>query len=205
MRYIFDILVNFRKNLYDFYDWNKEDEILNIRKIPIVKVSKEDYRAFYFSLVRVSDDFLEKIENKTDVFHRIQFRIIKHACILTDGVQAIAIKFENKENRLVSKLLFEEEEEVLELSEKMKEMNIAYQVLEDKEFLLETRKETKMNAYIKKELQKLSNEKLCYLYFECFNQKNKDRTSILRHFLETQDFTIKKKAYDFLKVISIKK
>ena len=34
MNYIYDILLNFKNKLYDFYDWNINDDITHIRKIP---------------------------------------------------------------------------------------------------------------------------------------------------------------------------
>ena len=36
MNYIYDILINFNENLYDFYDWNLNDQIDHIRKIPVI-------------------------------------------------------------------------------------------------------------------------------------------------------------------------
>ena len=37
MNYIFDVCLNFNKELYNFYEWNNEDEILYILKI-IIKI-----------------------------------------------------------------------------------------------------------------------------------------------------------------------
>ena len=39
MNYIYDILLNYNKKLYEFYDWNLSDSIVHIRKIPIFKIS----------------------------------------------------------------------------------------------------------------------------------------------------------------------
>ena len=38
MTYIYDILLNFNEEYYEFYDWNKEDTIVHIKKIPIYKI-----------------------------------------------------------------------------------------------------------------------------------------------------------------------
>ena len=38
MNYIYDILLNFNDMLYDFYDWNVKDNILHIRKIPLIQI-----------------------------------------------------------------------------------------------------------------------------------------------------------------------
>ena len=39
MTYIYDILLNFKEELIEFYDWNKNDNIIHIRKIPLLKIS----------------------------------------------------------------------------------------------------------------------------------------------------------------------
>ena len=33
MNYIYDIVLNFNSNNYEFYEWNKNDNIINIRTI----------------------------------------------------------------------------------------------------------------------------------------------------------------------------
>ncbi len=32
MEYVYDIVLNFRDKYYDFYEWNKKDKIINIKK-----------------------------------------------------------------------------------------------------------------------------------------------------------------------------
>ena len=39
MSYIYDILLNYNKELYDFYEWNLDDDICHIRKTPLFKVT----------------------------------------------------------------------------------------------------------------------------------------------------------------------
>ena len=41
MNYIYDILLNFQNEYYDFFEWNTNDQITHIKKIPIIKVSNE--------------------------------------------------------------------------------------------------------------------------------------------------------------------
>ena len=42
MNYIYDILLNFNNIPYDIFEWNKDDKILHIRKIPLIKLSTFD-------------------------------------------------------------------------------------------------------------------------------------------------------------------
>ena len=41
MTYIYDILLNFKDELIEFYDWNKNDNIIHIRKIPLLKITAD--------------------------------------------------------------------------------------------------------------------------------------------------------------------
>ena len=41
MNYVYDILLNFNEIGYYFYDWNGNDNILHIRKIPIFKIDSK--------------------------------------------------------------------------------------------------------------------------------------------------------------------
>ena len=41
MNYVYDVLVNFKYPFIDFYEWNNDDKILNIKKIPFIKVTSE--------------------------------------------------------------------------------------------------------------------------------------------------------------------
>ena len=47
MNYIYDILVNFKETLYDFYEWNKNDNITHIRKIPLFRINDIFFKDFY--------------------------------------------------------------------------------------------------------------------------------------------------------------
>ena len=42
MIYIYDIALNFQKNYYQFFEWNRHDKIKNFSKIPIYRVSDDD-------------------------------------------------------------------------------------------------------------------------------------------------------------------
>ena len=65
MNYIYDILLNFKEEYYDFYDWNKNDNIVHIRKIPILKIDTIDLYNIKNNKIKIELKFLEKIRNKT--------------------------------------------------------------------------------------------------------------------------------------------
>ena len=64
MIYIYDILVNFsKKEPYDFYEWNKDDEVINIKKIKLVRVTTKTLKELLEYESNIEKDFLLKIYN----------------------------------------------------------------------------------------------------------------------------------------------
>ena len=43
MDYIYDIVLNFQSNYYEFYEWKTTDKIINVKKILVYLVSNQDY------------------------------------------------------------------------------------------------------------------------------------------------------------------
>ena len=41
MKNIYDILVNFKKIPYEFYEWNKNDDIKHVKSIPTFRISSD--------------------------------------------------------------------------------------------------------------------------------------------------------------------
>ena len=42
MNYVYDIYLNLNNVLYDFFDWDKNDKLIHIKKIPIFKIWNKD-------------------------------------------------------------------------------------------------------------------------------------------------------------------
>ena len=57
MNFIYDIVLNFNKEYYYFFEWSKNDNIVNVKKIPLFLVSKETYNNMKCNIVTVSDSF----------------------------------------------------------------------------------------------------------------------------------------------------
>ena len=92
----------------------------------------------------------------------------------------------------------QEEMEVIEVATRMKEMSIEYEILTKRLNNLKTRKELEIEEYVKKELNKLEKnneeEKLKYLFFECFGKKEYDIKKL---------YSESNKIYEILKLIQI--
>ena len=114
MNYIYYILVNFNDNLYDFYEWNTDDNVTHIRKIPLFRVATSTLEQIKNFNLKVDLDFLKKIENKTEKFTSRDVEKIHYAALFSDLNDVIALKFNEKGNSIgISRLLIDECEDVL--------------------------------------------------------------------------------------------
>lgn len=214
MNYIYDILINNNNLLFDFYEWDSCDDILHIRKIPFFRVNNTVMNDLKNNEIVVSDEFIEKIKNKTDVFNKKKISDVSYSCLFSDSSEAICLIFDKNGNSLGrSKLLVDEEMEVLEVSQRTSETEIRYNKTNKiKIEQFKTRKELEMQRYLEQELTKLelndNLSKIEYLSYECFNKNLKDKSKIIneiRKTLEKDWDEIAYKLHDFFKLTSIKK
>lgn len=190
MKNVYDILVNFKKRAYEFYEWNKEDDIEHIKVIPSFKVSSKCLYDFINYRVKVDEVFLNQIYGKSETFNNHLIKTIDYACILHNDDVCLAVEF-NSDGNLIgkSRLLFDEEEDVISQSSNLDEITLSY-IIEDKTIIDKkyTRKELNTVSILERYLDNLYNKKeedeIKYMYFECFDLMEEDI----------------KKAYDNLKV-----
>lgn len=214
MNYIYDILLNFQQDFYEFYEWNLNDDIAHIRKIPLYKISSDDLYKIRTGSVRVSTSFLCTIFNKTEIFTSRNVKAIPYACLFSDDNTCCAVMFDENGNLLSrSSLLLDEENEVLEVVLKLDIDSIDFEICHEgvmNNFF--TRKEQAIGKYIQNEMHKLIQEddvsKLKYLYYECFDEKEENRDVILSRIqkeLSTHFDQVYLSIYNFLKLTSIKR
>ena len=208
MNYIYDILLNFNNVLYDFYDWNLNDNIIHIRRIPIMRIDKNNFKNIKNNKIKINSSILEKIKNKTEIFTNRNLKNIEYACLFCSENSTIAIKFDSYGKSISkSSLLVDEESEVCDSFYNEDISNFSYEVLsKDNIDLFKTRKEKEIYLYILKELKKTNKEKLKYLYFECFKKQENDCKKILNKIIEelNNNFNdIYKTIYNFFKLTSI--
>ena len=205
MNYIYDILANFNENYYDFYEWNTKDEIIHIKRLPIIKVTRNFLSNIKQNEIIVEKELLEKIYKKTELYKNKQ-KTYNYVCALCDGTKALIVKFE-KNGKVLGKssLLLDEEKEIIDICETIETSE--YKIKENKNKTNEdfkTRKEIEISKYIMKELKKINEEKLKYLYYDCFEKKENDTKKILNE-IKNNFENIYMKIYDFLKLTSINK
>lgn len=210
MNFIYDILVNFNENLYDFYDWNVSDNVNHIRKIPLFRVETSVLEKIKCFNLKFEPNFLKKIENRTEKFTSRDVEKINYAALFSDCNDVIAVKFSmDGINYQMSKLLVDEQEEVIEVCNRCSEINPLFEILKQKNKNgFKTRMQIEKMNYLLNSLNRLEKnsefEKLKYLYFECFSEKQDSIKVIINKLKEAIDNDKKKKImYDFFKLISI--
>ena len=178
MKNIYDILVNFKKIPYEFYEWNKEDDVKHVKKMPSIKVSDSALYDIFYNDVVVSKNFLDQIKDKTEIFFGRTIKKVKYACLIYNDDVALSILLnDNGEIIGKSKLLFDEEEDVLKEDVPVKEID--YNIIKkSKKISGLTRREEKIVLLLSKYLDKIheskKNDEIKYMYFECFNKVEED-------------------------------
>lgn len=179
MNFIYDIVLNFNKNYYNFFEWNKKDNITSIKKIPLFLVDKDTYEIMKYDNVTVDNNFIEAIKDKTFTFSRVK---LGPSCLITNGKEALGLLF--KENGMLikrSSLLLDEEDEVIDevigndtykieiiKHHKLKHENVNRIEKEKKEFLIK---------YINKEKSDIN---LKYLYYDYF-EKEENNINVIKN------------------------
>lgn len=180
MNYIYDIILNFNKDYFEFFEWKKGDKIINVKKIPAFRVSSEDLKNLKYNFVKVSKKFLDKIYDLTLFYSKMDY---KYMCLVSDTNETIGLMFD-KDGKLIkrSSLVFDEEEEVNEEVEREEEINIEYIDNKYKEIECISRIEKERRDYLFKFVNNLDIEKdegiLKYMYYDYFEVEEDDTVKI---------------------------
>ena len=207
MNYIYDIVLNYKDLLYEFYDWNLSDNIKHIKKMPLFRVKKEVLYDLKNYEVKFNENFLKQILNKTEFFSNKNIRYLEYAFVICDDDEILAFEIKNNFVKL-SRLIVEEELEILDMINKMDIFDISYVKMKKRKIEnFKTRREMDLEKYLKKELKKLQDEnidKLKYIYYECFDEQENDRNKIiskLNYELNKNFNLLSEKLYAFFKLV----
>lgn len=210
MKNVYDILVNFKNSPYEFYDWNKEDDIKHVKKIPSFKVCDKTLKQIIDYEFVLEKEIMEKIKNQTEIFINRKSYILKYALIAFNDDLAIALIFNDKGIVMgKSKLLFDEEDDVIKCGKNLEVSNIKIKLLNKiHNNLSYTRNENKdinlLKRYIKYIYDDNKNDELQYIYYDCFNKKENDKNVIYKNIIESiekLDFTIIRKIKEYINLI----
>ncbi len=171
MNYYYDIVLNLNEELYEFYEWEENDSIDFIKKIPLFRVSTKTLKDNLKYQTKFNQDLIEQIKNKTIIKKNEN---LENVFLISDTKNAIALEINNEGlviNR--SKLLVSDEMNLIEMIYSLKEVKIEYEKIKKYEVRKELRQIEKIKKLIKCEIDLLYKEKnrskLKYLYYEWFN------------------------------------
>ncbi len=168
MDYVYDIVLDFQDEYYDFYEWQARDKIINIKKIPIYKINSKDYLNIKYHDVTIDKKALPK-QSKIYLF--------------TNGVEIIGILLNNNGKVLKkSSLIFEESDDILSDKEHIKFINLKYKIDKKHKYLYTSRIVKERQKYINNYLKNIYNAKdkyyLKYLYYEIYKIDEDDMEKI---------------------------
>ena len=172
MNYIYDVILNFTDNYYyDFYEWSNNDNLINVRKVPIIKVDKDTLYDFMNYIIKIDESLLKLIENQS-IFLRRDKHKYDYSLILSNGEKSIGLCFNKNGNVLYkSAMLLDEEEEANKIALNIKTKSLLYKKYDNNcNNLLrcDLRNKNKILQIIKNEYYNKEYDRLKYIYYEVY-------------------------------------
>ena len=189
MEYVYDIVLNFQDKYYEFYEWRKKDKIINIKKIPIYKITNKDY-------LNIKNNNISIIKNTLPKPNKM--------FLLTNGKEVIGILIDNIGKILKkSSLIFEEADDILFDVDKIELINIKYNIIKINKLNNFSRIQEEKIKYINKYLNKQKDEYvLKYLYYEIFKVEQDDIKLVYKELLNLQKTNINR-LYNGIKKVNL--
>lgn len=205
MNYIYDVVLNFNRDYFEFFQWRKGDKVINVKKIPVFRVSDEDMNILKYNTVKVSNEFLNKIFELTLFYNRNE--TYKYTCLISNGNESIGLMFD-KEGRLIKKssMIFDEEEEVNEEVSNQDIMKINYieNIFREIDYISRIDKERKEYLYkFINNLDIMDNANILkYIYYDYFEKEEEDPVVIKKLILnELDNYSCNNKLYELVRFL----
>lgn len=199
MIYIYDVLLNFNECLIEFFEWEEDDDIKYIRKIPVFNVSSKTIRDFVLYKVKLEKELENLIKDKA-LFYDENSSGCQNVALIADGKMALGINVSDGEIVGISRLLLDEELEVLKLVGRIPETIVSYEIIgkrKEKRNKCLTRNELKIIKSLKEEFTQLYNEnkveKLNYYYYEYFNERSNDKELVYNALIDSVEHNFNEK------------
>ena len=209
MSYVYDLILNFISEYYEFYEWKNIDTIYHIKRINLIMVDSKTYNDIYDNSVLFNKDFLLSIYDKCEYYTNRKVDTIPYAFLITDSYRVMGIVLSNSGKTIkYSSLLLDDEEGILDLCEKLGIVKLDYKIIKKRnknDFI--TRNEKSIIKFIKKDLlnnySKKNISKLKYLYYEYFNKQSDDINVIYEELSQELMKTINEKHYELYNLIKL--
>ena len=187
MVYIYDIVLNFNDELLEFFEWEDNDDIKYIKRLPLIRVEDSLIKDVLENDILFDDLLLDQIKGKTIYYDskNENYPVV----VLSNQDIAIAILINNNGYKY-SRLLLDEEYEVLNIVSKLSITKVDYSIIGKKSINNNlTREERKIRGILLKEIDYLYNsnklDKLNYYYYEYFNEINNNKEEVYKRLKET--------------------
>ncbi len=205
MDYYYDVLLNFQDSYSMFYEWDSEDIIDYIKKIPIIHIDAKMIEHLITKKIKVEEDFLKNIENKTKLKGNTN---LKYACIFSDGKNSLAMEFnDNGESVSKSSLILEDELNINEFIYNIALQKVNYKIIDDDNIRNETRQELKVKKILKIEIdsiyQNKEYSKLKYIYLEWFSSILPNIDEMYQNMLSKLENKLTEREYHIYELIKL--
>lgn len=206
MNMVYDLLLDFEDEVYEFFEWERDEEIEHIKKIPLFYVSHEMILELFQNKIMVSCDFLEKIYMVTEKYN---MDTIDYACLFTDGSIVIGVEFDSDGKSICySRLQLIDEEEITKYLKKEDKKDISYKILgENKDKNLCTKNEKKIKKFLEREIlasyETCEFSKLKYLYLEYFGVDENNFLKIRDELLDSISGCLTKKHFELYEMLRL--
>lgn len=176
MTYIYDLFINLNNEYYEFFEWNKKDIIIHVKKMPLVKIDTFFLKAIIKNKVTLEKKFVDKYLKKAELYNS---NTKKNYVVFSDSKTVCVVNFDDNGNILQkSSLIFEDEENVLKNTYKEKKSNFLFSITKTSTCDKLTRNEKDKKNFLIKNIKNISLNKLKFLYYDCFNKKSDNKNLI---------------------------
>ncbi len=183
MHYYYNFLINLDTCFWSYYEWEKTDNLIWIKKMPVVKISDRDIKKFLEYDISFSKDWVSSYLDKT----LIKSKRTKLSCILfSSGKNSLVLEVnENGKVLSRSKLLMLDECDCNDFVSHLKSEWMEYELLDKLRYDDEFRKAIYEKHMIEVELNTLKEthnlSKCSYLYYEWFGVIESDMEKMLKN------------------------
>lgn len=130
MHYLYDIWVNWFEgeekgyNVHHYHEWRKDDSIEMLDQIPVLYITSSLFHYIENSLQPLPKSLLQSIYKKSYVRKGYGRRVMKYACIVTDGKDVLAFDTLGYDKPLrKSRLIPRQESQIYKIYTKLKRRN----------------------------------------------------------------------------------
>lgn len=101
MNFYYDIIVNFQENNYMFYEWEDDDVLDCIKKIPLIQVTTKTLKDLVNNNFMVDKDFLTSIHKKT----KLKNGTLEYAALFVSKNGTLVVEFAQDGSSIVRSYL----------------------------------------------------------------------------------------------------